>query len=192
MTRKEIMRRWKQKMLADPVRLAIYRARTRAHSAERYAKAKKDPALMAHISKVKAAWHRKDYVPVQRKPGRQGEELAAHRRAWQKEWRAKSKGRVAAYNRAWMKAHPEAARRYYESSYEDRQARKKVYYRLDPSKVKARVSAWQKKNPDKVRSYHWKATLAEQIGCSRDQVPQDLISLCMEHWKLKHELRKRK
>lgn len=182
-------RRWKEKLYADPVRLAAYREKTRKAALAWYAETRKDPAKMAERRKANSARARGAYVHVPRKPGLKGEEAAIRRREWQAEYRSKNASRVNAYARAWRKANPELVRAEYERSYEARQRRKAEYYRQNPQKVIERVMRWRTANRDKVLNYSVRRNLASSLECSLREVPEELIQLMRAHLNLQNELR---
>lgn len=189
MSRADIQRRWLEKLKADPVRLAAYRAKTRAASLRRYHETvKRDAVKLA--SKRKAG---REYQARKRrglgKPMRTAMPHAEHlrkRREWQREWRERNREHIRQYQREYVAKNIERVRFLDRTKYYPRRlALKKVHYHRNPAPVKARVARWQNANRDRVRDY----AVARSFGCKLAEIPPDFLALNRAHLNLRRELR---
>jgi len=184
----ERLKRWREKLLADPVRLAEYRRKTRAASLRRYhEQTKTDPVKLEakrKASRESAARKRRGLGRPEKR--RQPEEvLRAKRREYRRTYRAKHREELRAYHRDYRRRKPEVVRAIEKRSYSARQTRKKRYYAANPAPVKARVAQWQHANRDKVRDYGVKRNMRRTMG----EPPPEFVALYRAALNLRKELR---
>lgn len=191
MTAAERQRRWYEKLKANPVRLAEFRAKTRSASSRRYhdqVKCDADKlAAKRKASRESAARKRRGLGRPEKR--RQPEEvLRAKRREYRRRFREKHSEHLRAYQRDYRRRRPEVVKAIEKRQYAARQARKKRSYDRNPEPVKRRVARWQAQNRDRVRDYGVKRNLRRTIG----EPPPDFVALYRAHLNLKRELRNAK